>query len=47
MQKELEDLRQKAEAGRKEKDEMCRLYNELLEQLKKAEEEKEELQVGE
>lgn len=46
VQAELEDLQKAAEAGRAEKDEMCRLHNELLEQLKKAEEEKEELQVG-
>lgn len=43
---ELEKLRQAAEAGREEKDEMGRLYNELLEQLRMAEEEKEELRVG-
>lgn len=42
----LEKLRQAMEAGRAEKDEMGRLYNELLEQLRTAEEEKEELRVG-
>lgn len=45
VQAELEKLQQAAEAGRAEKDEMGRLYNELLEQLRAAEEEKEELRV--
>lgn len=42
---ELEELQQAAVAERAEKDEMCRLHNELLKQLRTAEEEKEELQV--
>lgn len=46
MQAELEKLQQAAEAGRAEKEEMGRLYSELIEQLRKAEEEKEELRVG-
>lgn len=46
MRAELEELQQGAVAERAEKEEMCRLHNELLKQLKTAEEEKEELQVG-
>lgn len=45
MRAELEELQQTAVAERAEKGEMCRLHNELLKQLKTAEEEKEELQV--
>lgn len=46
MRAEVEKLQQAAVAERAEKEEMCRLHNELLKQLKAAEEEKEELQVG-
>lgn len=46
VQAEQEELQQAAGAGRAEKDEMGRLYNELLNQLRTAEEEKEELRVG-
>lgn len=42
---ELAEMRQAGEAEMTEKDEMGRLYNELLEQLQTAEEEKEELQA--
>ncbi|CAM9359935.1 unnamed protein product [Scytosiphon promiscuus] len=44
MQGELDGLQQTGEAERAEKEEMCRLYNELLKQLKAAEGQKEELQ---
>lgn len=46
MRAELEELQTAAVAERAEKEEMCRLHNELLRQLKTAEEDKEELQVG-
>lgn len=45
MRGELEGLQETGEGERAEKKEMSRLYNELLEQLKTAEEEKEGLQV--
>lgn len=43
---QLAELSHAGEAEITEKDEMGRLYNELLEQLQKAEEEKEELQAS-
>lgn len=43
---QLAELKQAGEAEITEKDEMGRLYNELLEQLRTAEEEKEELQAS-
>lgn len=46
MQAEQETLQQAAAAGREAKEEMGRMYNELLEQLKTAEAEKEELRVS-
>lgn len=45
-QSQIEDLQKTERVERAEKQEMGRLYNELLKQLKTAEEEKEKLQVG-